>query len=217
GAFPALEGDLDGVGLGAVLQALQQHRRTGTLSVTAGRKEEKLFFARGEAFILRVEDSEADEFVNFFLGDFLEEKNLALDRLHFRGPGEHQERRQGAKHSRCIPGTTEIETPDCVGAIAFVFDLLQQRSNDARLFDLAHSLQRRGNCLFARNQTRAILAVAQHKLKRQVRIVFVTSDQQTNARERWSVIFGPGRIGEHLIQSFARHVAWAKVTNYIAQ
>jgi hypothetical protein len=69
GAFPALEGDLDGVGLGAVLQALQQHRRTGTLSVTAGRREEKLFFSRGEAFILRVEDSEADDFVNFFLGD----------------------------------------------------------------------------------------------------------------------------------------------------
>ncbi len=69
GAFPALEGDLDGVGLGAVLQALQQNRRTGTLSVTAGRREEKLFFSRGEAFILRVEDSEADDFVNFFLGD----------------------------------------------------------------------------------------------------------------------------------------------------
>lgn len=67
--FPALEGDMDGVGLAAVLQALRSQRRTGTLTVTAQRREEKLYFARGEAFILRIEDAEADEFVAFFLGD----------------------------------------------------------------------------------------------------------------------------------------------------
>jgi hypothetical protein len=66
--FPALEGDLDGVGLGALLQALQQHRRTGTLVVRAGRREEKLHFSRGEAFILTVDEGD-DDFVAFFLGD----------------------------------------------------------------------------------------------------------------------------------------------------
>jgi len=68
-SFPALEGDLDGVGLAAVLQALRSQRRTGTLAVTAGPREEKLFFYRGDAFILRIEDAEAEEFVAFFLGD----------------------------------------------------------------------------------------------------------------------------------------------------
>lgn len=67
--FPALEGDLDGVGLAAVLQALRSQRRTGTLTVRAGRREEKLYFYRGDAFIVRVEDTEADEFVEFFLGE----------------------------------------------------------------------------------------------------------------------------------------------------
>jgi hypothetical protein len=68
-AHPGLEGDLDGVGLGAVLQALRNHRRTGTLRVLAGRREEELFFHRGNAFLLRIEDGDGDAFVAFFLGD----------------------------------------------------------------------------------------------------------------------------------------------------
>ncbi|MGE0709195.1 MAG: DUF4388 domain-containing protein [Planctomycetota bacterium] len=68
-AYPGLEGDLDGVGLGAVLQALRNHRRTGTLLVRAGRREEKLYFHRGDAFLMRLEDGDGDAFVAFFLGD----------------------------------------------------------------------------------------------------------------------------------------------------
>jgi hypothetical protein len=63
----AIEGDLDGVGLAAVLQALRNHRRTGTLSVTARGREEQLFFSEGEVYALRTEEDSA--FARFFLGD----------------------------------------------------------------------------------------------------------------------------------------------------
>ncbi len=69
GGNPALEGDLEGVGLAAVLQALRDNGRTGTLVVTAARREEKLYFHRGEVFILRFSDPEAEAFAEFFLGD----------------------------------------------------------------------------------------------------------------------------------------------------
>lgn len=69
GANPALEGDLEGIGLAAVLQALRDNGRTGTLVVTAARREEKLYFHRGEVFILRFRDAEAEAFAEFFLGD----------------------------------------------------------------------------------------------------------------------------------------------------
>ena len=64
-----LEGDLDGVGLAAVLQSLRNNRRTGTLVVRSGRREERLCFQQGEAFFLEVDDTEGDAFVEFFLGE----------------------------------------------------------------------------------------------------------------------------------------------------
>lgn len=64
-----LEGDLDGVGLAAVLQSLRNNRRTGTLVVCSGRREERLCFQRGEAFFLEIDDTEGDAFVDFFLGE----------------------------------------------------------------------------------------------------------------------------------------------------
>ena len=65
----ALEGDLRGVGLAAVLQALRARRRTGTLSVTAAGREEQLCFHEGEVFVLRRESLDADDFAKSFLGD----------------------------------------------------------------------------------------------------------------------------------------------------
>ncbi len=52
-----------------MLQALRDNGRTGTLVVTAARREEKLYFHRGEVFILRFSDPEAEAFAEFFLGD----------------------------------------------------------------------------------------------------------------------------------------------------
>lgn len=69
GGNPALEGDLEGIGLAAVLQALRDNGRTGTLVVTAMKREEKLYFHRGEVFILRFADPEAEAFAEFFLGE----------------------------------------------------------------------------------------------------------------------------------------------------
>jgi hypothetical protein len=66
---PALEGDLEGIGLAAVLQALRDNGRTGTLVVTAAKREEKLYFHRGAVFILRFTDKEAEAFAEFFLGE----------------------------------------------------------------------------------------------------------------------------------------------------
>jgi hypothetical protein len=66
---PAIEGDLEGIGLAAVLQALRDNRRTGTLQIKAGKREEKLYFHRGDAFILRFQDAEAEAFAEFFLGE----------------------------------------------------------------------------------------------------------------------------------------------------
>ncbi|MCA8921071.1 MAG: DUF4388 domain-containing protein, partial [Planctomycetes bacterium] len=66
--FPVMEGDLDGVGLGGVLQSLRDHRRTGTLSVTAERRSQELYFHRGDAFLFAEKDAAAEEFEEFFLG-----------------------------------------------------------------------------------------------------------------------------------------------------
>ena len=65
----ALHGDLRGVGLAAVLQALRLHRRTGTLTVSAAGREEHLYFQDGEVHVLRRESAEADEFARSFLGE----------------------------------------------------------------------------------------------------------------------------------------------------
>ncbi|MBX3467127.1 MAG: DUF4388 domain-containing protein [Planctomycetes bacterium] len=75
---PALEGDLEGVGLAAVLQALRDNGRTGTLVIAAGRREERLYFHRGQVFILRFADPEAEAFAEFFLGDEGQEQVEAL-------------------------------------------------------------------------------------------------------------------------------------------
>ncbi|MCO5166804.1 MAG: DUF4388 domain-containing protein [Planctomycetes bacterium] len=75
---PALEGDLEGVGLAAVLQALRDNGRSGTLLITAGRREERLYFHRGQVFILRFADPEAEAFAEFFLGDEGAEQVQAL-------------------------------------------------------------------------------------------------------------------------------------------
>lgn len=62
----ALQGDIDGVGLAALLQTLRQRRRDGTLVLTAAGHEERLYFVKGEAFALRVEAD--DEFAFALLG-----------------------------------------------------------------------------------------------------------------------------------------------------
>src|SRR5690606_36926593 len=82
---PVLEGDLDGVGLAAILQALRDQRRTGTLLVRAGGREERLLFHRGDAFLLRLgEDEETADFAAFLLGD---EGSDELEALAGLAPG----------------------------------------------------------------------------------------------------------------------------------
>ena len=74
GVGAGVEGDLEGVGLAAVLQTLRENRRTGTLTVTAARREERLCFLRGDVYFLRVEDPEAAAFAEFFLGEGADEQ-----------------------------------------------------------------------------------------------------------------------------------------------
>lgn len=64
----ALQGDIDGVGLAALLQTLRERRRGGTLVLKAGggALEERLYFVEGEAFALRVDAD--DEFAFTLLG-----------------------------------------------------------------------------------------------------------------------------------------------------
>lgn len=64
---PSIAGDMNGLSLAAVLQGLRGRKRTGTLSLTNGKRETRLFFHRGSVFLLKVEDASAEEFVNFFL------------------------------------------------------------------------------------------------------------------------------------------------------
>ncbi len=66
-SHPSIEGDMNGLSLAAVLQGLRGRKRTGTLTLTDGKRETKLYFHRGSVFLLRVEDAAAEEFVNFFL------------------------------------------------------------------------------------------------------------------------------------------------------
>lgn len=66
-ARPSIEGDMNGLSLAAVLQGLRGRKRTGTLSLTNGKRETRLFFHRGSVYLLRIEDASAEEFVNFFL------------------------------------------------------------------------------------------------------------------------------------------------------
>lgn len=62
----ALQGDIDGVGLAALLQTLRERRRGGTLVLKAGGHEERLYFVQGEAFALRIDAD--DEFAFSLLG-----------------------------------------------------------------------------------------------------------------------------------------------------
>ncbi len=64
---PSIEGDMDGLSLAAVLQGLRGRKRTGTLQLTNGKRETRVFFHRGSVYLLKVEDSSAEDFVNFFL------------------------------------------------------------------------------------------------------------------------------------------------------
>ncbi len=64
-----LAGDLEGIGLAAVLQALRDNRHTGTLEIRAGGRTERVLFSSGEAFLLRARRNDGDEFVAFFLGE----------------------------------------------------------------------------------------------------------------------------------------------------
>ncbi|MEZ0229705.1 MAG: DUF4388 domain-containing protein [Planctomycetota bacterium] len=64
---PSIAGDMNGLSLAAVLQGLRGRKRTGTLSLSNGKRETRLFFHRGSVFLLKVEDASAEEFVNFFL------------------------------------------------------------------------------------------------------------------------------------------------------
>jgi hypothetical protein len=63
---PSLRGDVDGIGLAALLQTLRERRRAGTLVLTAADREERLYFEEGEAFALRVEAD--DWFAHDLLG-----------------------------------------------------------------------------------------------------------------------------------------------------
>lgn len=62
----ALQGDIDGVGLAALLQTLRERRRAGTLLLQSSGREEKLYFIDGEAYALRLDAD--DEFAHQLLG-----------------------------------------------------------------------------------------------------------------------------------------------------
>jgi hypothetical protein len=62
----ALQGDIDGVGLAALLQTLRERRRAGTLLLQSSGREEKLYFIDGEAYALRTDAD--DEFAYQVLG-----------------------------------------------------------------------------------------------------------------------------------------------------
>ncbi|HBP18200.1 MAG TPA: hypothetical protein DEA08_10460, partial [Planctomycetes bacterium] len=68
-----LAGSLSGVGLAAVLQTLQAERLSGTLSISGDEGEQQLYFKRGEAFLFRRDDTDAES-LREFLGESWEEK-----------------------------------------------------------------------------------------------------------------------------------------------
>lgn len=82
---PSLEGDMRGLSLAAVLQGLRTRGRTGTLVLTDGKRESKLYFHRGSVFLLRVEDAAAQEFVDFFLDGGTKEIEFVGGSLDQRG------------------------------------------------------------------------------------------------------------------------------------
>ena len=65
---PAFQGDLEGIGLPAILQILTDHRLSGTLVVSAGDREEDLYLDRGALFLLSKQDAQAEEFMAMLLG-----------------------------------------------------------------------------------------------------------------------------------------------------
>jgi hypothetical protein len=64
---PSIEGDMNGLSLAAVLQGLRGRKRTGTLVLTNGKRDARIYFHRGSVYLLRIEDASAEDFVNFFL------------------------------------------------------------------------------------------------------------------------------------------------------
>lgn len=53
-------GDVEGIALGALLQTIRTHRRTGSLSVTAATRTERLYFKAGQAYLFVAEDTSED-------------------------------------------------------------------------------------------------------------------------------------------------------------
>ena len=65
---PVVQGDLEGVGLPALLQGLRAHGRTGSLKVGTPARWERLYFHDGEAFVLR-RDPAVDPLTRALLGE----------------------------------------------------------------------------------------------------------------------------------------------------
>lgn len=66
----AFEGDLAGVGLPAVVQILNENKRSGTLVVSApGDQKVKFYFHRGDLYLLREVEEANAEFLELLLGD----------------------------------------------------------------------------------------------------------------------------------------------------
>lgn len=67
---PVLQGDVATFSLAEVLQLLHQGRRTGTLRVHSGDREQAVYLDGGDLYVLKVEQSEADQEVwDLLLGD----------------------------------------------------------------------------------------------------------------------------------------------------
>jgi hypothetical protein len=96
----SLEGDMKGLSLAAVLQGLRGRKRTGTLSLSDGKRETKLFFHRGAVFLLRVEDAAAREFVDFFLDGG--EKSIEFVGVSVDAKGQVHESQLDANEARRV-------------------------------------------------------------------------------------------------------------------
>lgn len=85
-----LAGTLSGVGLAAVLQTLQSERLSGTLGISGDEGEQQLFFKRGEAFLIRREDTDAES-LREFLGEAWEEKVVFARQGSAKGGRLHED------------------------------------------------------------------------------------------------------------------------------
>ena len=67
---PVLQGDVATISLAEILQLLHQGKRTGTLKVRAGEREQVFYLDEGDLYVLKVEHSESDQEVwDMLLGD----------------------------------------------------------------------------------------------------------------------------------------------------